>query len=236
MITPTEIDLKREISNVLYITGLVTKGRTLEEIEEFLTSVDFAHTELNHDATSLGGGRLWVCYESIDQAQKAQAVLHQQSYKGCTIMCRFELGWDPETGKRLVSRKSIHTTPIRKIDTRRGEGKKNTNSNDGKNEKNISNYSFKSLSIGQTEFPFPSGLYLGRLLSLVSRWQNQEHYQKNDPIIYLLSNNYTWTVIFYAIVNKAKLLAAATSSTLRITLRKTSTGKLASDIRAFFPN
>ena len=56
MLTPTEIDLKREISNVLYITGLVTKGRTIEEIEEFLSSVDVAHTQLNDDATSLGGG------------------------------------------------------------------------------------------------------------------------------------------------------------------------------------
>ena len=169
MLTPTEIDLKREISNVLYITGLVTKGRTIEEIEEFLSSVDVAHTQLNDDATSLGGGRLWVCYESIDHAQKAQAVLHQQSYKGCTIMCRFELGWDPKSGKRLVSKKSIHTTPRRKIDTRRGEGKKNTNNNDGKNEKNTPNYSFKSLSIGQTDYPFPSGLYLGRLLSTDTR-------------------------------------------------------------------
>ena len=105
-------------------------------------------------------------------------------------MCRFELGWDPKSGKRLVSKKSIHTTPIRKIDTRRGEGKKNTNNNDGKNEKNTPNYSFKSLSIGQTDYPFPSGLYLGRLLSPVARWQNQEDYQKNDPIIELVSNNY----------------------------------------------
>ena len=146
MLEPIEIDLKGEFSDVLFITGLLCKGRSEEDVEQFLAMSEVQFVETKQQVDAPGGGKLWVRCESISQAKKVQAIFHQQSFKGAVIMCRYELGFDPETGKRRVSRKSIHTTCIRKVQQRRGE---NNNRNKGMEEPIIpANYSYKSLSIG----------------------------------------------------------------------------------------
>lgn len=40
----------------------------------------------------------------------------------------------------------------------------------------------------ETEYPFPSGIYLARLISLVQKWPNNN--RTDDPLIELVSNNY----------------------------------------------
>lgn len=148
MLEPKELDLKGEFSDVLFITGLLCKGRSDEDVQLFLSiSEVMTFVEIKQQIDDPGGGKLWVRCDSIPQAKKVQAILHQQSFKGAVIMCRYELGFDPNTGKRRVSRNSIHTTCIRKVQQRRGE---NNNRNKGMEKISMvpANYSYKSLSIG----------------------------------------------------------------------------------------
>lgn len=98
-------------------------------------------------------------------------------------MVRFELGFDPVSGKRWISRKSVHTTCIRRIQQRRGGESQNKSP---ASDLPPASYSYKSLSLGETEYPFPSGLYMARLISLIQK----SPLPQNDPILQLLSNNY----------------------------------------------
>jgi hypothetical protein len=187
MLTPNLINLQLEISDVLFITGLLAKGNSEEEVQQFLASTTEANqkiVETKQEINAPGGGKLWIRYQSIQACQQAQAMLHQQSFKGLTIMARFELGFDPVTHKRRICKNSIHTTCIRRIQQRRGESNKNDHTTIIKQQP-PANYSFKSLSIGEIEYPFPSGIYLTRLISLV-----QKMARLDDPLIELLSNNY----------------------------------------------
>lgn len=146
MLEPNELDLRGEFSDVLFITGLLCKGRSDEDVEQFLSLSNVKFVEAKQQIDAPGGGKLWVRCESIQQAKEVQAIFHQQSFKGAVIMCRYELGFDPDTGKRRVSRNSIHTTCIRKIQQRRGE---NCNRNKGMDAPTVpANYSYKSLSVG----------------------------------------------------------------------------------------
>lgn len=146
MLEPKELNLEGEFSDVLFITGLLCKGRSDHDVDLFLSTGQATYIETEQEANAPGGGKLWVRCESIKAAKKAQALLHQQSFKGCTIMCRFELGFDPLTGKRRVSRNSIHTTCIRRVQQRRGDS--NNNNREITSKALPANYSFKSLSIG----------------------------------------------------------------------------------------
>eukprot|EP00980_Cylindrotheca_fusiformis_P004826 scaffold1034_cov127-Cylindrotheca_fusiformis.AAC.7 len=184
MLEPRSLDLKGEFSDVLFITGLLCKGRSDDDMWNFLSTVETTFIETEQETNAPGGGKVWARCDSIDAAKKAQALLHQQSYKGCTIMCRFELGFDPVSGKRRVSRNSIHTTCIRRVQQRRGDG--NNKNREIVSEPISVNYSYKSLSIGELEYPFPSGMYLSRLISLVQKWPNR----MNDPLVELVANNY----------------------------------------------
>ena len=123
MLTPKDINLKLEVSDVLFITGLLSKGTSVQEGKEFLqaSGASEAIVETKEEINAPGGGKLWVRYKSIRDCRRAQALLHQQSYKGLTIMARFELGFDPVTKKRRICRNSIHTTCIRRIQQRRGQ-------------------------------------------------------------------------------------------------------------------
>ena len=238
MLTPKEVNLKKEVSDVLFITGLLSlKQQSLrrrkpgnENDEEkagngdnqdnddayvFLSNQS-SHVGINYIETSTdenlegtpnvgggGGGKLWVRYDSIANAQKMQQLLHQIPHNGKTIMCRYELGYHPLTGERLVSRNSIHTTCIRRVQPRKGQqgscgGKQQLVDSDTKKKRNRktnttstaetfpANYSYKSLLVGETEYPFPSGVYMSRLISLVQKYPNRS----DDPLLQLVSNNY----------------------------------------------
>ena len=43
-------------------------------------------------------------------------------------------------------------------------------------------YSYKSLTVGNVEYPFPSGLYLSRIIQLIQRWPRE------DPLVRMLTN------------------------------------------------
>ena len=188
MLIPQQLDLQGEVSDVLYFTG-ISKAHSEDDIQTFLMkSNKFVEIQLEPS-------KLWVRYASIPLAVKSQAYFHQQSLNGCTVMCRFELGFCKD-GKRLVSRKAIHTTVIRRIQHRKSaftKSKKNANGNDKppKQKKQKTNsvsttieasYSSKSLILGEMEYPFPSGLYLSRLIGLLQKWP------RDDPLVELVSN------------------------------------------------
>ena len=166
----------------------------MQEGKEFLqaSGASEAIVETKEEINAPGGGKLWVRYKSIRDCRRAQALLHQQSYKGLTIMARFELGFDPVTKKRRICRNSIHTTCIRRIQQRRGQANNHKKKimDAGVAAPPPANYSFKSLSIGEMEYPFPSGIYLTRMISLVQRWPLSSCRQQDDPLIKLVSNNY----------------------------------------------
>jgi hypothetical protein len=182
----------------LYITGLTNKAHSDEDIHLFLKSSSTIATHLEIERSP---AFLWVRYPSLVLAVQSQAFFHQQSLNGKTIMCRFELGFCQETGQRMFSRKSIHTTIIRRIQNRKSnqppkigngnphrpktKGRDNKNKNKDKNNTNIAavaTYSAKSLLLGETEYPFPSGLYLSRLVGLLQQWP------RDDPLVQLVSN------------------------------------------------
>lgn len=149
MLTPYDIDLKKEVSEVLFITGLLCKETSSEDdVHHFLSSSEQPYTEIEIDAGSPGGGKLWVRYPCIEDAIKAQPIFHQQSFDGRAVMCRFELAFDPTTGKRRVSRNSIHTTCIRRIQERRGQMVSKKKEIPPTRNPPPVNYSHKSLFVG----------------------------------------------------------------------------------------
>ena len=206
MIIPNQLDLEGERSEVLYMTGL-GKSVSEQDVEELLRTSNIPYLECKRDRF-----RLWVSYESIQLAQQAQFWFHQSECNGCTLMCRFELGFDVETGKRRISRNSIHTTVIRRIQPRKSAHRKNTRTKNKESTifccptcskpdptKNldpnlsptfdslngggiVASYSYKSLTFGETEYPFPTGLYLSRIIPILQKWP------RDDPLVKLVSN------------------------------------------------
>lgn len=149
MLAPCHLDLQREVSDVLFITGLLCKGRSDEDVRQFLSTCPEEYTETKVDMGSPGGGKLWVRYASIEDATKAQSLFHQQPYQGTSVMSRFELGFDASTGKRIVSRNSIHTTCIRRIQQRRGQTfNSQRDTNMAKKQQEPVHYSHKAILVG----------------------------------------------------------------------------------------
>lgn len=81
---------------------------------------------------------------------------------------KFELGRD-EDGKRIVAKNS-HNTIIRSVTYRKGYTPAKNETRDMKliieSAQQTASYSSKSLFLGNFEFPFPTGLYLSRVVQL----------------------------------------------------------------------
>jgi hypothetical protein len=124
-----------------------------------------------------GGGRAWALYKHPDCAQRTVHKLHQSIFHGCTLCARLELGVEKD-GQRITDESSTQTSIVRTIQPRRGTpSKKNKNKmkqntkffgseelQPNKDSSKVSSsitatYSHTSISVGQIEYPFPSGLY-----------------------------------------------------------------------------
>jgi len=103
-------------------------------------------------------GQVWAKYSSIKLAGETLTKLHNFYFHGAYLSVKFELGVDPSTGKRVIASENFHSTVIRRITQR--------NSNNKTTVRNKHDYSGKSVVVNNTDYPFPTGLYLTRVISL----------------------------------------------------------------------
>ena len=167
---PTLRNLKDFTSEILFLTGL-SKCLTNEEIAILLTD---SCTEIDFQFRQQYG-KLYARFPSVQAASLVKHQLHQSIHYEIKINCRFELGVD-DKGKRIVSLGS-HNTIIRKIKLRKGSKKCQLHQSEGKGY-----YSYKSVIVGEVEYPFPSGLYMSRFIQTIQRWP------RDDPLIRLLTD------------------------------------------------
>jgi hypothetical protein len=169
-----------EPSKIVYLTGIDKQATECELIGLFskggTSPIEIDLTEVNFQN---GGGRAWALFRSGADARKCVRTLHQSLFRGCILCARLELGVTRE-GRRITD-SSTHTAVLRGIQTRRGTPKKSQvpsksllkRRKEQKQEKRSQTYpsdepyitySHKSISVGETEYPFPSGVYLTTLI------------------------------------------------------------------------
>lgn len=87
---------------------------------------------------------------------------------GVSMHAKFEMGCDA-SGKRIAV-KNCHNTVIRSINYRKGFTPPKNETRDMKSiiqsAQHTASYSSKSLLLGNFEYPFPTGLYLSRVVQL----------------------------------------------------------------------
>jgi hypothetical protein len=106
-------------------------------------------------------GQVWLKYQNSEQAHDILLENHQKNFHGASLIVRFELGVD-SNGKRIVDM-NCHHTIIRSVQLRKGiERNSHTQENLGVS------YTHRSLFCGETEYPFPTGLYLTRIIQLTN--------------------------------------------------------------------
>ena len=104
--------------------------------------------------------RVWARYSTPTLTFVVNSRLDNSEFFGLHLTSRVEPGMD-SSGKRIVNPAS-HSTEIRKVSERNVAKQKK---NKPKSKKGVS-YSYRSIYVGEEEYPFPSGLYLTRLLTL----------------------------------------------------------------------
>lgn len=172
--------LPGEPSKIVYLTGIDKQTTESELVELFSTGgtspIELDLTEVNFQK---GGGRAWALFRSAADARNCVRALHQTLFHGCILCARLELGVTRD-GRRITD-SSTHTAVVRGIQTRRGTPKKSQDPSisllkrrkvqkqDKKSQicpsgEPYITYSHKSISVGETEYPFPSGVYLTALI------------------------------------------------------------------------
>jgi hypothetical protein len=172
---------------IVYLTG-IDKEATAEELIALFSSagVPPLEVDVSEVAFTKGGGRAWALYPTPEAALATVQTLHQTVLRGCTLCARLEWGVGKD-GKRITDT-TVHTAVLRSIQPRRGTTKtKKVHNKPGKNSGNKDNnganngkggqhdplppisYSHKSLNVGNMEFPFPSGLYLAKIIQQQSK-------------------------------------------------------------------
>jgi hypothetical protein len=126
--------------------------------------VDFSGVLLESAGrTTTLGGHVWAKYAGVAAAERALRALHNHLFCGTYLSARFELGVDG-AGRRITLKENHHTTIVRQISSK--------NRNNTTKFSNTHDYSSKSVVVNNTEYPFPTGLYLTRVLSLQSRFSS----------------------------------------------------------------
>jgi hypothetical protein len=155
-------------SDILYCRGLSKQASDAE----VLTLLSTVASPIAVDFSARLRGVVWAKYTDIQIAHETSHVLHQRVWCGVSLSLKFELGVDA-VGRPIVP-KTAHNTIIRSINYGRFIVQ-------SEELVRCSNYSHKSLFIGDTEFPFPSGLYLTRVIKLMRT------VPLTDPLLELLS-------------------------------------------------
>ena len=131
-------------------------------IVEIPIEIDFS-TRTEESKLAGIGGQIWVKYSSISVANLTLKRIHNFYYYGVYLSVIFELGLNPVTNKRIISNATNHKTIIRKI-TRRNMNNKSTI-------KNKYDYSGNSIVVNNTDYPYPTGLYMTRLIQFLYNHQ-----------------------------------------------------------------
>lgn len=184
-----------EQPKIVYLTG-IDKQTTQEQLAELFSSSGAPPIEMDASEVSFqkGGGRAWALYQAPNDACRAVAALHGKVWYGCVLCARLEWGVEKD-GKRITD-KTTHTAIVRGIQRRRGTPKKKqTNEHKGGKPKNknakknktkapraiddnncppssfeqAATYSHNSISIGEIEYPFPSGIYSTKLIQRLTK-------------------------------------------------------------------
>ena len=116
-------------------------------------------------------GQVWFKFENSEQAHEMLLETHQKNLHGASLIVRFELGMD-SNGKRIVDQNSHHTI-IRSVQLRKGASSQ-THEGLGVS------YTHRSVFCGEMEYPFPTGLYLTRIIQLTNL------YPPDNPLLALL--------------------------------------------------
>lgn len=107
---------------------------------------------------------MWSRYRDVDTAKRTVHSLHQRLVGGVCLAAKFELGID-KNGHRVVDRNSHHTVR-RHVAFRKGSSS-STEPPTVQQMAGVS-YTYKSIFCRNIEFPFPSGLYLTRVIQLTN--------------------------------------------------------------------
>jgi len=138
----------------------------LLSIESAPSEVDFSELTSNC--------RVWAKYCNSELASSVAARLDSTVFHGSPLSVKMEAGMD-SSGRRVVPKDS-HSTEIRKVSGRNVAKQKRRLP---KNKKGVS-YSHKSMFVGETEYPFPSGLYLTRIIEMARKLP------ADDPLLRIL--------------------------------------------------
>ena len=186
-----------EQSRIVYLTGIDKQTDKDELVELFSIGGKTTPVEIDASEVSFrkGGGRAWALYSNAKDARRTAEALHGKSVRGCSLCARLEWGVEKD-GKRITD-KTAHTAILRGIQRRRGtpKGTQVGNEQPNKKKKNkiknkilnakhqrgkdpfqvdisssefVATYSHNSISIGQIEYPFPSGIYSTKLIQRLS--------------------------------------------------------------------
>jgi hypothetical protein len=159
-------------SDSLYIRG-ISSNSSDSDIFNLLCIVD---RPIDVDLSNRGLG-INVKYATIDIAEETINKLDQYYFCGFYISVRFELGLD-KCGKHIVPQNS-HNTVIRQIVEKRRNTTIPISSN---HSKSLASYTYKSIIANQIEFPFPTGLYLSRVIQLT------RHLSQSDPLLDIITD------------------------------------------------
>merc|ERR1712238_339719 len=159
----------------------------------------------------------WAKYESAIDAKLSIEKLQSKIVRGCVLCARLE--WGVTLGGKRITDKTTHTAILRGIQRRRGTPKKkidNQKTKESKKKKKEqrqkpkekekgdyirtidATYSHKSILIGEIEYPFPSGIYLSKLIQKLSITNNDplekkckdyhQQKQQDEDLLRLLSD------------------------------------------------
>jgi hypothetical protein len=180
-------------SDTLYIRGFPKS----ESNDGVLALLAVAATPLNVDlALRDKSGQVWAKYANADDACRSLLVLHNRNVSGAVLSVKYELGVDA-SGKRRVDPGS-HSTVIRSVARRKtgtstvipqiaacGVCHAPTDEMNNRLYEKVGvpakrksaepaqssgvSYTASSLFVGDMEYPFPTGLYLSRVISLCNQ-------------------------------------------------------------------
>lgn len=127
--------------------------------------------------------------------------LHQMNFCGAILIVRFELGMDLNR-QRIVDRRSHHTM-MRSIQVRKG-GNIHSKSN------GVS-YTHRSLLVGDMDYPFPTGLYLTKIIQLTNI------FPPDDPLLLMLRDtSFYGTTKYGKEISECMAMADCTQRAIRM--------------------
>lgn len=127
--------------------------------------------------------------------------LHQLNFNSAILIVRFELGVD-SNGQRIIDKRSHHTV-IRSIQVRKG--------GDNHSKTNSVTYTHRSLLVGDMDYPFPTGLYLTKIIQLTNI------YPSDNPLLMMLRDtSFYGTAKYSKEISECMAMADCTQRAVRM--------------------